>query len=505
MNRTLIYARVSTDDQVEKYGLPVQLKVCGEYALAHGFQVVEGIVDEGVSGVVTDRPGLDRLRAMVRSRSIDIVLCVDSDRLSRDLGEMLNLKKELEAHARLEFVASRFDDSPSGRLFFNMRGAIAQHERELTRERTMRGQRERVSSGLLVGGRTPYGYRSEAGLLRIDPERAAAVRLIYEWYRAGLSIRAIADKLREDRIPTWSGKPWGHTSVRWILGSETYAGVAHWGTRRRDKGKLCPQPAARWCTLPVPALVDRASWEQVQAQLVANQDRSGCRSNHFLLSGLLACSCGRKMYGEFNKRRQYQVYRCGGRDRELGIACRRNAPGERLDTAVWEELRGTFGNAQVFRRVLQRAQCDLLQVPPDRAEHLRGQVARLKRREQAAMEVMLDPDLASDRARIKAQYKELQAQRVAAETDLARIAIAQEVSEPGAWVEETACMIHEYLGGVETVEKRQAFARRIVRRVEWDGSEALIRCMLSGVMTNTLQRTVQFPSLELILTARLAA
>ena len=505
MNRTLIYVRVSTDDQVEKYGLPVQRRVCREYAASHGLEVIEEIADEGFSGAVTDRPGLNRLLALVRACSVDIVLSVDTDRLSRDLGTMLNLKKDIEQDARLEFVASRFEDSPSGRLFFNIRGSIAQHERELTRERTMRGQRERVAAGLLVGGRTPYGYRCEAGVLRIDPEQGYAVRSIYESYCSGLSVRAIAEQLRQRGVPTWGGKPWGHTSVRWILGSETYAGVAHWGTRKREKGKLLPQPSAVWSALPAPALIDRGLWEQVQAQLAENQKRAGRRSRHFLLSGLLCCCCGRKMYGEYNRGRRYQVYRCGGRDRELGVACRRNAPGGRIDAAVWQELRGTLGDARALRAAIEYARGELRQAPPDRAQHLRSQVSRLKRREQAALEVMLDPDLIADRPKIKAQYKEFQAQRLAAEADLSRIAIAKQLNEPGAWVEETAALIQRYFGGVQDVAERQAEVRRIVRRVDWDGSEAVIRCMLSGVMSNTLPRIGEFPSLELILTARLAA
>jgi DNA invertase Pin-like site-specific DNA recombinase len=56
----------------------------------------------------------------------------------------------------------KFEDWPSGRLFFGIRGVIAEYERELTRELTMRGRRERARTGLVVGGRVAYGYRYDA-------------------------------------------------------------------------------------------------------------------------------------------------------------------------------------------------------------------------------------------------------------------------------------------------------------------------------------------------------
>jgi site-specific DNA recombinase len=220
MERTIIYARVSTEDQVEKYGLPVQLRACREYAAARRLSIIQEICDEGVSGVTMDRPGLERLRKLVRDGAADLVLMYDVDRLSRELAHLLILKPELEKHARLEFVLSKFEDSPSGRLFFGIRGVIAQYERELTRERTMRGRRERARAGLIVGGRVAYGYRYDAGRLVLDPERAEIAREIFRRYDAGASMREIALYLRSAGAPTWSGRQWGHSSVRRILTNE---------------------------------------------------------------------------------------------------------------------------------------------------------------------------------------------------------------------------------------------------------------------------------------------
>src|SRR5689334_606951 len=139
---TLIYARVSTEDQLEKYGLPAQLRACREFAREHSLSVLEEITDDGISGMILERPGLARVRERIASGEVDMVLMLDADRLSRDLGHLLRLKLEIENRCRLEFVAAKFEDSPSGRMFFSVRGAVAQYERELMRERCMRGRLE---------------------------------------------------------------------------------------------------------------------------------------------------------------------------------------------------------------------------------------------------------------------------------------------------------------------------------------------------------------------------
>lgn len=259
MNRTVIYARVSTEDQLEKYGLPSQLRACREFAAAQGWIVIEEITDDGISGTILERPGLDRVRRLVCTGAVDVVLMVDTDRLSRELVHLLILKPEIEKRARLEFVAGKFEDSPSGRLFYSVKGAIGQYEREVIRERTMRGKKERASAGRIVGGRVAYGYRYDEGKLLPDEERAAAVRNIFDWYTQGESIRGIARRLRENGTPTWGGRKWGHSSVRRILSNETYAGVAYYGTHRREGALLRKRQPANRIAVLVPALIASSS------------------------------------------------------------------------------------------------------------------------------------------------------------------------------------------------------------------------------------------------------
>ena len=72
--RALVYSRVSTDAQ-ERDGtsLDTQERACREYAQAKGWTVVECIKDTA-SGSHLDRPGIERVRQLLRQGVVDVVV-----------------------------------------------------------------------------------------------------------------------------------------------------------------------------------------------------------------------------------------------------------------------------------------------------------------------------------------------------------------------------------------------------------------------------------------------
>ena len=157
--RCALYARVSTDEQAERYGLSSQLTELRALADRRGYAVVGEFIDDGWSGATLDRPRLTALRTLVRARGTDVILAHASDRLARDLGDLLVLRVEIrQAAARIEYVSHSPDETPEGELREQMLGAIAQYERAKIRERTSRGRREQARQGRRPGGRAPFGY-----------------------------------------------------------------------------------------------------------------------------------------------------------------------------------------------------------------------------------------------------------------------------------------------------------------------------------------------------------
>jgi DNA invertase Pin-like site-specific DNA recombinase len=174
--RAAIYARVSTADQHAE----IQVEQLRAYAGARGFEVVAEYVDGSVSGAQRRRVALDSLMASARRREVDLVACTKLDRLGRSLHHLLEVLGELEALG-VEFVST--DDgidtsTPTGRLFLQIRGAFAEYERALIRERTM--------AGLIAARKRGRRLGRPRALGRTDRERVARLR------RSGHSIRAIA-------------------------------------------------------------------------------------------------------------------------------------------------------------------------------------------------------------------------------------------------------------------------------------------------------------------------
>ena len=116
--RAASYARVSTDKQAEKYGIPSQFEALKKRCLEKGWtHVLDGnkdaFIDDGYSGAELDRPALNRLRQAVREGRVDVVLSYDPDRLSRKLYHQMILAEEFEKQRiKLEFVTQDMGNSP---------------------------------------------------------------------------------------------------------------------------------------------------------------------------------------------------------------------------------------------------------------------------------------------------------------------------------------------------------------------------------------------------------
>lgn len=74
--------------------------------------------------------------------------------------------------------------------------------------------------------RIAFGYnKGPANQLEINQAQEMAVKLLYEYYTEGLSLRAIAEKLESHGIPSPYNNPkWGIQAIANILSYERYVG-----------------------------------------------------------------------------------------------------------------------------------------------------------------------------------------------------------------------------------------------------------------------------------------
>jgi site-specific DNA recombinase len=207
MKRAIIYARVSTEEQGDNYSLGSQEDACRSYAGQHGFAVVASFQDM-MSGAKLERPGLSRVRELVRAKAIDVVIVYSSDRLTRSVAHAMLLRDEMKTAGVALHTVTRgmSQDSPEGGLMETIEAAFAEYERLKIAERMQRGQRQRIISKLSHGNKLPFGYRyadDERIQIAVNEEEAAVVRTIFNWYLTEpIGSMQIANRLTELRLPS---------------------------------------------------------------------------------------------------------------------------------------------------------------------------------------------------------------------------------------------------------------------------------------------------------------
>src|SRR5882724_10383652 len=172
--RTAVYARVST---LIGQSPEMQLVELREYASRRGWEIYGEYVDSGISGSKESRPQLNRLMSDAQKRHVDAVLCWKVDRFGRSLKHLVNALADLDSYG-VAFVSLRDNldlSTPSGRLMFQIIGAMAEFERSLIQERVRAGLRNAILKGKTLGRPRRIVNGAEMARLR---EQGASLREI---------------------------------------------------------------------------------------------------------------------------------------------------------------------------------------------------------------------------------------------------------------------------------------------------------------------------------------
>ncbi len=347
-----------------------------EYADQEGFQVPDQWVfkDEGYSGSILRRPGLDRIRDLAADQQLESVLIYSPDRLSRNYAYQIILIEELSYQGvEVVFMNAPQSDSPESALLVQFQGMIAEYERALIRERTRRGKRYKAKSGCInVLSGAPYGYQyvkkteHTAAYYEIMEAQASVVQQVYQLYTEEFrSIGAITRWLNEQNIITRKGKSnWDRSTVWAMLRNPAYMGKACFGKTQvaerqkitrplRQKGGYNPRrcanrerPREEWIEISVPAIISPQTFELTQEQLQKNKQLAARRTiKPTLLQGVLVCNqCGYSYYRTSARTSKRKIYynRCLGSDdyryKDGRICQSRPIRQDYLDELVWLHL-----------------------------------------------------------------------------------------------------------------------------------------------------------------------
>jgi site-specific DNA recombinase len=466
-----IYARVSTTEQADTgYSLPKQIGACQRLAHQEGYTVPDThIFVDDYTGTSLNRPQFMKLRGLVRQRLVQAVFVFDLDRLSRKLAHQLLLSEEFEQAGVALRIVTMPDraTTPEAHMLINMRGVFAEYERYKILERTRDGLYGRANEGFPIPNTVPLGYRflkhgeekchacgktctkkKKTGCYVIDEEEAALVRRIFTLYvEGGHAMLAIARQLTLERLPTPRDRRekgpqrkyrpcvWHSPMIQRILTSETYIGCMHYGKRENlpkdhETGKRPPcrwRPKEEWVLIPVPPIIDEATFAAAQAQAERNaqNSRRNRRNDYLLVNARLRCGqCKRAMRWVFNKKGG--AYCCTGHRYLNETLCRGRVSAAALEEHVWHRFKYTLRHPELIAAQLE----DLKQMAGSEQSDLwrdrRGFEAQLAR---CAQDLKKWEDAYENDVITLMDFKEkkamIDARRASVEQELARLAEQQ--------------------------------------------------------------------------------
>ncbi len=328
------------ESQRRQYGL-------ADNAKALGFINVE-VVDEDLgrsgSGLV-ERPGFQRVVAMVCAGHVGAILCIEASRLARNgrdwhhLIELCGLTNTLVIDPDGVYNPQLIND----RLLLGLKGTMSEFELNLLRQRSLEAARQKARRGELQFC-LPAGYCwTHHGKIEMEPDQRVrqAIASVFSKFTEMGSVRRALLWFRSEEIslPVVTYTEFGRTIV-WrlpvygtlhtMLTNPIYAGAYAFG-RRTTRIHIIDGKATRteghaksrdeWMVLIRDHHPGYISWDQYEHnQMVIAENahskslssRKAGRGGQSLLTGLLRCRrCGRMLQVSYgSKRKAARRYHC---------------------------------------------------------------------------------------------------------------------------------------------------------------------------------------------------
>jgi len=218
-----IYLRVSTLDQsFERQRSDIEAFINRSYGVGN---VNIDVYNEKISGYKNSnkRPELDKLTSLIEKdpQHYKCIYVTEMSRLGRNPLETRMLVNDLLFNKKVDICLT---SNNGGTYFLNPDGSVneiqltvfsllmdfADIEAKTLKTRSMSGKRQNASKGGASGGAfAPYGYDRVNKMLVINEVEAEIVKQIFDDYKNGLGLQAIANKLNQQDIPTKSHTMYG--------------------------------------------------------------------------------------------------------------------------------------------------------------------------------------------------------------------------------------------------------------------------------------------------------
>jgi DNA invertase Pin-like site-specific DNA recombinase len=391
----VVYVRQSTLGQVEHHTESKRRQYSLVDTAAHlGFASVATIDDDlGRSGSgMVERPGFQKLVAMVCSGSVGAVLCIEASRLSRNGRDWHHL---IDLCALVGTVVIDPDGvyDPrlvNDRLLLGLKGSMSEYELSLLRQRGLAARDSKAQRGELRFALPPGYCWNELGQMETDPDEriCEAIRMVFRKFRELGSARQVLlwvvqaqlqmPVMRQSRLGArieWQSP--AYHNVLEILQHPVYAGAYVFGRTsqrttilngRAKKTDSHKKPMPQWSVLirdHHPCYISWEEFEQNQKMISENAhmqkraDRKSARGGRALLAGLVRCGrCGRMMRVFYGARSGHaHRYQCRGSSDTAGGKICIGAGGIRVDRTVAGQILEAVSEHAIEAAIVAAERC----------------------------------------------------------------------------------------------------------------------------------------------------
>ncbi len=315
------YLRLSTEDGdkdvsdsiVSQQGI-IENKI---KELGSEFELVDLYIDDGYTGLNTNRPAFQRMLKDIECSKVNTVITKDLSRLSRNSFEanyyieLYFLERNIRYISILDNVDTFIKNSNNDMIQFKTL-INDWYSKDISRK-VKSGVWARKEKGLFLGPRAPYGYekcKTNKNQLVVNKEQAKIVKLIFEKFDNGESQSNIAKYLKEHKVLAPSSYDdngvfrkyvynWDNT-VSKLLKNKIYLGHTEYGKRinlsyKSEKVKYIPRDEWKIKENTHEPIIDVDLFERVQRKLNVRQ-KVRHKKFEWLLNGLVYCKeCGSQM------------------------------------------------------------------------------------------------------------------------------------------------------------------------------------------------------------------
>lgn len=286
-------------------------------SLGDDFELYDFYIDDGYTGLNTDRPNFQRMLDDIERKKVNCVITKDLSRLSRNnfeanyFIEIFFLEREIRYIAILDNVDTYLKSSNNDMIQFKTL-INDWYSKDISRK-VKSGVWARKEQGLYVAAKAPYGYMKDEknkNELIVNDDEAKIVKKIFQMYNKGETMGEIARKLKEERIycPSYNGFEknkngeygWTYSTISKILKNKVYLGHIEYGkvinlSYKSKKVKQVPRSEWKIAYNTHKAIISQELFESVQNRVILSQ-KAKSHTHKWILNGIVKCKeCGEPM------------------------------------------------------------------------------------------------------------------------------------------------------------------------------------------------------------------